>query len=211
MEEGRLLEGLRQGDEMAFVTLVEHYHSRLLRQALLYVPNRAIAEEVVQETWQGVLVGLPRFEGRASLKSWIYRILTNCAKSRGSRERRAVPFSSFAVDEETGQAEPAVAAERFRDSDLGRGHWISVPADWQDFPEERLLAQETRTMVQRAIETLPPVQRAVITLRDVEQCTSDEVCSVLEISEGNQRVLLHRARSRVRQALEQYLSQTTIP
>jgi RNA polymerase sigma-70 factor (ECF subfamily) len=209
-EEQGLLEALRRGDEAAFVALVERYQGRLLRLALLYVPNRAVAEEVVQDTWQGVLVGLDRFEGRAPLRAWIYRILLNTAKSRGRRERWAAPFSALAGDDAAGEAgEPAVEPERFRAADPWQGHWISVPDNWNEVPEERLLAEETRAEVQRAIQALPPTQRAVITLRDVEQCPPEEVCALLGLSEGNQRVLLHRARSKVRRALEAYLGHTT--
>jgi RNA polymerase sigma-70 factor (ECF subfamily) len=205
-EELRLLEGLRRGDEAAFVALVERYHLPLVRLALAYVPNRTIAEEAVQETWQGVLKGLPGFEGRSSLKTWIFRILTNRAKSWAEREARAVPFSAF-WSPEAEPAEPAVDPERFRAAEPWKDHWASLPHNWDEVPEERFLARETRACVQRAIAALPPAQREVITLRDVEQWTSEEVCSLLEISEGNQRVLLHRARAKVRRALEEYLGQ----
>jgi RNA polymerase sigma-70 factor (ECF subfamily) len=201
------VEGLRRGDEAAFVALVERYHGRMLRLARAFVPNEEVAEDVVQEAWKGALTGLARYEGRAPLKTWLFAILTNCAKTRGRREQATLPFSSLGADAESGGEEPSVEPERFRASDPGRGHWVSVPESWDDVPEARLLAQETRAAVRRAIEALPPAQRAVITLRDVEQGTSEEVCEVLQISEGNQRVLLHRARSKVRRALEQYLRQ----
>ena len=203
-----LLAALRRGDEAAFITLVERYHQRMIRLALVYVPGRAVAEEVVQDTWQGFLVGLPRFEGRASLRVWLYRILTNVARSRGRRERRSAPFSALAGDagdDPEAPGEAAVDAARFSDEGAARGHWVSAPASWDDVPEARLLAAETRAHVQRAIAALPVNQRAVITLRDVEQCSSEEVCALLGVTEGNQRVLLHRARSRVRRALEAYL------
>jgi RNA polymerase sigma-70 factor (ECF subfamily) len=199
-----LLEGLRRGDEAAFVALLDRYHAAMVRLAMAYVPNRAVAEEVAQEAWQGVLTGLSRFEGRSSLKTWIFRILTNCAKTRGEREGRAVPFSSL-WDPEADPGEPAVEPERFRAFEPWEGHWSSLPRNWDDLPEERLLAQETRACVRAAIAALPPAQREVITLRDVEQLPSEHVCDLLQISEGNQRVLLHRARSKVRRALEQYL------
>jgi RNA polymerase sigma-70 factor (ECF subfamily) len=200
-----LLDRLRRGDEAAFVALLERYHGSMVRIAMAYVPNRSVAEEVAQEAWQGVLTGLQRFEGRASLKTWIFRILTNCAKTRGEREGRAVPFSAL-WDPETDPGEPAVEPERFRTSEPWEGHWSSLPRNWDDLPEERLLAQETRACVQQAIAALPPAQREVITLRDVEQLSAEEACDLLQISEGNQRVLLHRARSKVRRVLEEYLS-----
>jgi RNA polymerase sigma-70 factor (ECF subfamily) len=204
-DDRQLLEGLRRGDEAAFVTLLERYHASMVRMALAYVPNRSVAEEVAQEAWQGVLTGLLRFEERSSLKTWIFRILTNCAKTRGEREGRTVPFSSL-WDPEADPGEPAVEPERFRASEPWDGHWISLPRAWDDLPEERLLAKETRACVQQAIAALPPAQREVITLRDVEQCSAEEACALLQISEGNQRVLLHRARSKVRRALEEYLA-----
>lgn len=206
-DELRLVEALRRGDEAAFATLIEHYHTPLLRLATIYVSSRAVAEEVVQETWLGVLQGLARFEGRSSLKTWIFRILTNRAKTRGEREGRSIPFAALeGLDAEPG--EPAVDPARFLPPDHERwpGHWVSFPQSWDDVPERRLLSQETRAQIATAIEALPPHQRTVISLRDVEGWSADEVCSVLSISESNQRVLLHRARSKVRQALERYLS-----
>lgn len=207
-DEQRLVEALRAGDERAFETLIERYHRSLLRLALMYVPSRAVAEEVVQETWLGVLQGLPRFEGRSSLKTWIFRILTNRARTRGQRESRSIPFSaawSAAADSD----EPAVEAERFLPLEhQSAGHWASRPRDWNVLPEERLLSHETHEQIQRAIDALPGSQREVITLRDVEGWSSEEVCNVLEISETNQRVLLHRARSKVRHALEHYLDRS---
>jgi RNA polymerase sigma-70 factor (ECF subfamily) len=201
-----VMAALRAGDEAAFADLVDRYHGRLVRLATVYVHNRAVAEEVAQEAWLGVLRGLDRFEGRSSLKVWVFSILTNCARSRARREGRTLPFSSFAGAAEEDGAEPAVEPERFRAADPGRGHWVSVPDNWDEVPEQRLLAAETLALVERAIAALPPTQRAVITLRDVEGCASDEVCAVLGLSEGNQRVLLHRARSRVRRALEAHLA-----
>jgi RNA polymerase sigma-70 factor (ECF subfamily) len=192
-EDAKLLELLRAGDEQAFAALVDKYGPSLLRLASLYVPSRAIAEEVVQETWLAVVTGLERFEGRSSLKTWLFRILTNKAKTRGQREARIRPFSSFAADGDT-----AVDVDRFaRD-----GHWVAPP---RGVPEERLLAGETRGVVEQAIAALPENQRAVITLRDVEGLSAEEACNVLGVSETNQRVLLHRARAKVRAALERYL------
>jgi RNA polymerase sigma-70 factor (ECF subfamily) len=172
---------------------------------MLYVPSRAVAEDVVQETWLGVLQGLARFEGRSSLKTWIFRILTNRARTRGQREGRSIPFSAV-WNPETDSTEPAVDADRFSPpGSVDAGHWVSRPRDWEALPEDRLIGQETRAQIQQAIDALPDSQREVITLRDVEGWSAEEVCNVLQISESNQRVLLHRARSKVRRALEQYL------
>jgi RNA polymerase sigma-70 factor (ECF subfamily) len=154
----------------------------------------------------GVVQGLQRFEARSSLKTWIFRILTNCAKTRGQRESRCMAFSTVWGDE-AGPLEPAVDPERFRASDPWQGHWISAPRSWDDLPEDRFLSVETQARLHAAIATLPASQQEVIRLRDVEGWGSDEVCRVLEISEANQRVLLHRARSKVRRALEQYFEQ----
>ncbi|MGH2785087.1 MAG: RNA polymerase sigma factor [Actinomycetota bacterium] len=201
-DERTLVEALRAGDEAAFMTLVERYGASMLRVARTFVPTQAVAEDVVQEAWLGVLRGLDRFEGRSSLKTWIFRILTNVAKTRGERESRSVPFSSLAGDE---TADPAVEPSRFDPPHGSQGMWAAPPASWEEIPEDRLLAGETLTKVREAIAGLPPQQRTVITLRDVEGWTSDEVRNVLEISETNQRVLLHRARSKVRRALEEYV------
>jgi RNA polymerase sigma-70 factor (ECF subfamily) len=197
------LAALRRGDEAAFARLVEQYHAQLVRFATVYVNDRDLAQEVAQETWLGVLRGLDRFEGRSSLKTWIFRICVNRARTRGGRERRIVPFSALA-----GEGEPAVEPERFHGADgPGRaGHWAAPPESWESIPEERLLSAETRAVIDAAIERLPPAQRQVILLRDVEGWPADEVCNALELSETNQRVLLHRARAKVRTALEQYLT-----
>jgi RNA polymerase sigma-70 factor (ECF subfamily) len=205
-EDSQLLAALRAGDEQAFARLVEMYHGQMLRLAQMFVRSRAVAEEVVQEAWLGVLRGLDRFEGRSSLRTWIFRIVANTAKTRGERESRSLPFSALAAEEDDG---PAVAPERFQGPD-GRfpGGWASFPEPWDEVPEQRLLSQETRALVDRTIAGLPAGQRAVITLRDVVGCSSEEVCNVLELSETNQRVLLHRARSKVRGALETYLTET---
>jgi RNA polymerase sigma-70 factor, ECF subfamily len=205
--DGALLAALRAGDEYAFVHLLDRYGGMMLRLALIYVSSRAVAEEVVQETWLAVFQGLSRFEERSSLKTWIFRILTNRAKTRGEREGRSVPFSAF-EDLESEPAEPAVAAERFLPPDHDRwpGHWSSVPQSWEALPEQQLLAQETRAYIDTIITALPATQRIVITLRDIEGLSADEVCSMLTVSESNQRVLLHRARSKVRAALEHYLT-----
>jgi RNA polymerase sigma-70 factor, ECF subfamily len=200
----RTVEALRAGDERIFRELVERYHASLIRVALMYVRTRAVAEEVVQETWIGVLRSLPRFEGRSSLRTWIFRILANQARTRARREARSVPFSSLAgVDDDS----PTVDPDRFLPAEHPAfpGHWASPPRSWGALPEEELLARETRERVLAAIDDLPGSQRMVISLRDVEGWSSEEVCDLLEISEGNQRVLLHRARAKVRGALEEYL------
>lgn len=198
------MDALRNGDEDAFVSLVERYHASLVRLAQVYVRDRAVAEEVAQEAWLGVIRGIDRFEGRSSLKTWILRILVNTAKTRAVRERRSIPFSTLMPEGE----DPAVEPERFLALDHPRwpGHWSAPPATWQGIPEERLLAGETLERITEAIAALPGNQREVITLRDVEGWSSEEVCALLEISEGNQRVLLHRARSKVRRALEDYFA-----
>jgi RNA polymerase sigma-70 factor (ECF subfamily) len=201
--DGQLVAALRAGDEEAFRTLVRDWHSSLLRVAQIFVPSRAVAEEVVQEAWLRVLGALDKFEGRSSLKTWVFRILVNTAKTRAQREGRSLPFS--ALHDPARVPEAAVDPDRFRPEDDERfpGHW-SVPP--RELPEERLLAAETRERIAAAIEALPPTQRAVISLRDVAGWSSDEVCNALDLSEVNQRVLLHRARARVRQELEDYLA-----
>lgn len=206
--EPRLLADLRRGDEDAFMGLVERHHAALLRLARVYVGDRAVAEEVVQQTWLAVLEGLARFEGRSSLKTWIFRILVNTARSRALREGRSLPFSALGGAESDAD-EPAVAPERFRPADAAEwsGGWVSFPRRWDHLPEARLLARETLTRIGDAIGALAPNQRAVIRLRDVDGCTAEEVCAILGITEANQRVLLHRARSRVRRALESYLDE----
>ena len=199
----RTLAALRAGDEEAFRTVVREWHSSLLRVAQIFVPTRAVAEEVVQETWLRVLGALDRFEGRSSLKTWVFRILVNTAKTRAQREGRSIPFSAL---QDAGRVpEAAVEPERFLPDDHPHhpGGWASPPPD---LPEERLLAGETREVIAAAIEELPASQRAVISLRDVEGWSSEEVRNALDISEVNQRVLLHRARSRVRRALEEYIA-----
>jgi len=204
-EEIGLLERLRQGDEAAFASLVDRHHGALLRLAMAYVSDRSIAEEVVQETWMGVLEGVDRFEGRSSLKTWIFRILTNKAKTRGVRESRHVSFSPLAASEDNPE-EPAVDPTRFQTTGHWAGYWVSYPQPWdENTPEKLLLSQEGTTFLEQAIEALPGKLRQIIVMRDVEGLSSDEACNILGISETNQRVLLHRARSRVRKALEKYL------
>ena len=199
--EAELVARLRAGDEQAFEALVERHYGTMIAVAQTYVKSRAVAEEVVQEAWLGVLKGLDRFEGRSSLRTWILRIVVNIAKTRGVREARSVPFASLAPEPD----EPAVEPERFRGpDDAFPGHWRAYPGDWHTLPEEALLERETLRVVLVAIDALPPAQRTVMLMRDVEGCTADEVCAALDVSDGNQRVLLHRARSRVRKALERH-------
>jgi RNA polymerase sigma-70 factor (ECF subfamily) len=202
-EDEALVAALCRGDADAFATLVDRHSPAMIRVAMAYVPTRAAAEEAVQETWIAVMRGIDGFEGRASLKTWIFRILTNVAMRSGARERRSTPFSALAEAENTG--EPAVDPDRFlpADHELFPGHWAIMPARWPT-PEEGLLAGETREVISAAIAVLPAAQRTVIALRDVEGWTSEEVREALEISAGNQRILLHRARSRVRSAIESY-------
>jgi RNA polymerase sigma-70 factor (ECF subfamily) len=202
-DESTLLEGLRARDERAFSALCDAYTPALLRVAQGYVRDRSVAEEVVQDTWLGVLNGLERFEGRSSLKTWIFKILTNTAASRGARERRTVPFSSLAATAE--EDEPSVDPERFLPPDHDRypNHWWLGPVGWQT-PEEGLLSGETRGVILDAIEQLPTAQRIAVTLRDIEGWSATEVAEALETTEGNQRVLLHRGRTKVRAALERY-------
>lgn len=203
LQDGDLLARLRTGDEDAFMELVDRYGPLMLRIALSHVSSRAVAEEVVQEAWLGVLKSLGRFEGRSSLKTWILRIVANQARTRGARERRSVPLSALAGED----GEPAVDPARFRPSDdpLYPGGWTLPPHSWAGLPEERLLAGETLQLVREAIERLPPRQQEVILLRDVVGWEAAEVCDALGVSEGNERVLLHRARSKVRSRLEAYL------
>ncbi|MEA2425722.1 MAG: hypothetical protein QOH13_2132 [Thermoleophilaceae bacterium] len=171
-----------------------------MRMARMYVRDRQVAEEVVQDTWIAVLRGIDRFESRSSLKTWVYRIVMNTAKTRAQREARSIPFSAAA-----GGDEPSVDPDRFLGPDQRwPGGWALGPTEWPT-PEEELLSGETREVIMRAIDELPEAQKTVITMRDVEGIPADEVASALEISEGNQRVLLHRARSKVRRAIESHL------
>ena len=197
----QLVDALRRGDESAFAGLVERYSPTLLRVARMYVSTDAVAEEVVQDTWIGVLNGIERFERRSSLRTWIFKILTNTAKTRGEREARSIPFSSAPGQRD----EVSVDPDRFLPADHEkRGQWTLGPTRWET-PEESLLSGETRAVILDAIDRLPPAQREVITLRDIEGWSSQEVCNALELGETNQRVLLHRARSKVRGAIERHL------
>jgi RNA polymerase sigma-70 factor, ECF subfamily len=199
----QLVAGLCAGDEQVIAGLVDLHSDAMLRVAMRYVPSRAVAEEVVQETWIAVMRGIDGFQGRSSLKTWIFRILTNTALRGGSRERRSMPFAAIAAAEDSDA--PSVDPDRFLPADHERfpGHWLLAPAPWPT-PEEGLLSGETRAVIVAAIDELPKAQRTVIALRDIEGWSSEEVCDALEISPGNQRILLHRARTRVRTAIEDY-------
>lgn len=193
----RLVERLLAGDEREFERLVGKLHGALVRLARAFASAPGAAEEVAQETWLAVLRGLSGFEGRSSLKTWIFRILVNQARTRGVRNGRSVTFSELADPDEG--ATPAEDPTRFSPS----GQWLRPPEPWDvRTPEDILLRDEAVTALRQAIDALPPSQRAVVMLRDIEGLSSDEVCSILQISETNQRVLLHRGRSRLRRVLE---------
>ena len=203
--EAVLLSRLRQGDEGAFNELVTHHHGALVRTAMGYVADRDVAEEVVQDTWMAVIEGLDRFEGRSSLRTWIFGIMIHKAKDRGVREKRHVNFSSFeSVDEE---GEEAVDPSRFHQSGEWAGHWAFPPQRWDDQTPEKLLAsQQAVNAMNHAIEALPKNLKEVLILRDVEGIEAKEVCGILKITETNLYVRLHRARERVRQTVETYLA-----
>ncbi len=193
-----LVKALAARDADAFAYLLDRYHSTLVRLAQQYVPSRAVADEVVQETWLAVIDGIDRFEQRSSLKTWLFRILVNIARSHGVKENRSIPFATTAVLEE----EPAVDPRRFRRGLRARGAWKRPPQPWSE-PEQRAVDAETLETIRSAIDRLPPDQREVITMRDLLGWSAAEVCDALEVSDANQRVLLHRARSKVRASLEQ--------
>jgi RNA polymerase sigma-70 factor, ECF subfamily len=202
--ETELLLRLRRGDEAAFAQIVDGWSPVLLRVARSFVSTDASAQEIVQETWLAVVRGLDRFEGRSSLKTWVFRILTNLGKTRGVREARSVPLSSLSPADSSG---PTVDPGRFRGpDDEWPNHWtpVSSPRPWEPSPEDAAVAGEIRGEVARALTGLPERQRMVVALRDVHGMTSDEVCAALTISAANQRVLLHRGRARMRVALEDY-------
>jgi RNA polymerase sigma-70 factor (ECF subfamily) len=201
-QEADLIKRLRAGDERAFEEAVESFYPAMIAVARGYVRSRAVADEVVQDAWLGVMRGLEGFEGRSSLKVWVLQIVANIARSQAVREARSVPFSSFKLEDD----EPLVDPARFHPAgDRFPGHWRWYPTDWRTLPEAKLLATETLELVQRAIEELSEAQRVVITMRDVAGCTAAEVCETLDITEGNQRVLLHRARVKVRAKLERHI------
>lgn len=199
-DEAALIAALRAGSETAFEGLISQYHGALSRLAYVYLHDARLVEEVLQETWIAVLRGLDKFEGRSSLKTWIFSILVNRAKTLAQREDR---YTSLVTEDE---GEDLLEGRFFPADHEYANEWISIPRSWGDIPEERLLSAETLAVIRRTIEALPPNQREVITLRDIEEWPSEDICNVLGVTETNQRVLLHRARSKVRLALEQYLN-----
>jgi RNA polymerase sigma-70 factor (ECF subfamily) len=199
-DDAALVTRLRAGDEETFAALVDSWSGWMLRLARQHVPTPSVAEEVVQETWLALLEGLHRFRGEASLRTWVYRILVNQAKRRGIRERRTVPFASLASEDDG----PAVDPARFQGAgEPHPGGWRELPDEW---PEQVALTREVREVVTVALTELPPRQRVVVALRDLDGHTADEVCDLLDISAGNQRVLLHRGRAVVRAHLERYFA-----
>ena len=195
------LEALRAGDEAAFQSLIQRYHGPMLRLAMNYVGDRGVAEDVVQESWLTCLRSLDRFEGRSSLKTWLFGILVNVARARRRKESRILPFASFWRRDDSDSHRPTVDRSRFGSD----GMWSNGPQSWDNVPESRVLGAETLQHVRSAIDTLPPKQREVILLRDVAGFDGGEVCALLGISPANERVRLHRARATVRQKLEDYL------
>lgn len=203
-DEAVLVAALRAGDDQAFSSLLDRYYDTMLRVARLHVASREAAEDVVQETFLGVIQGIDRFEARSSFRTWMFRILVNRAKTRGQREGRTRPFSSFASELEPGG--PSVDPDRFVAEGRWAGFW-AVPPAAQHLPEARVLASEVGDQLAAAIDALPPAQRLVLTLRDVNGLSSTEACDLLDITEANQRVLLHRGRTKVRASLESYLDE----
>lgn len=195
------VQALRRGDELAYRTVVSEYHPTLFRLAMIYSPSSAIAEETVQETWVAVLRGLDGFAGRSSLRTWVCRILVNVARRRAGIESRSLPFSDLDGDDFT-----AVSPDLFFKDGPWPGHWNHERDEWSRLPEDKLLSQELQDVVSAAIAQLPQSQQEVITLRDIEGWTAAEVLELLDIEDGHQRVLLHRARSKVRNALQDYLA-----
>lgn len=192
-DDAGLVARLRAGDEAAFVALVQRYHASMVRFAATFVPSRAVAEEVVQDSWVALLAGIDRFEERSSLKTWLFRIVANRGRTSGAKERRETPAGAG--------AEPAVPASRFATG----GAWAVPPVDWTDAVDERLDARQAAAVIARHLDDLAPAQRRVVIMRDVEDLGAEDVCRILDISEANQRVLLHRGRSKLRAALEQEL------
>jgi RNA polymerase sigma-70 factor (ECF subfamily) len=196
---------LRAGDEQAFADLVDELTPSLMRVALMHVATREVAEDVIADTWLGVIKGIDRFEGRSALRTWIFQIVLNIARTRGKREKRTLPFASLRRRAEEGRDEPAVDADRFQGRDGPQpGGWARPPQEWQG-ADAKLESNELRDVLLGAIAALPPRQRDVIALRDIQGYSAEEARNVLDLSETNQRVLLHRARSKVRTALEAYM------
>ena len=205
-EDTALVRALRAGDEAAFATLVRTHGPAMLRLAMSHVRNRAVAQEVVQDAWLGILQSLPRFEERSSLRTWMFRIVRNRAISRARTEGRSIPASALGGDDDDA---PAVDPGRFLplDDPENPGAWRSAPPRWDGIPEDRLLSAETREVVMSVVDALPPGQRTVLVLRDIEGWSPQEVAALLDVSDVHQRVLLHRARAKVRTALESYLQE----
>jgi RNA polymerase sigma-70 factor (ECF subfamily) len=198
---------LRAGDETTFRDLFQRSFPVMKRVARGYVASEAVAEEVVQDTWTAVLTGIDRFQGRSALGTWVFSILIHQAKNHSARERRSQPLSALVPD---GAEEPAVDPDRFQtDDDAWPGHWATPPRPWQK-PERRLLSLEARERLRDALGQLPDRQRLIVGLRDVEGLSAEEVCGLLELSQENQRVLLHRGRSRLRSVLEAYVDQADV-
>jgi RNA polymerase sigma-70 factor (ECF subfamily) len=206
--EEQLLTELRNGDEDAFRVLVRRHTPSMTRVAMAFVSRRVVADEVVQETWLNVVRSLDAFQARSSLRTWIYAILSNCARRRAEQEQRLVPLSELAASEASGN-ELGVSRDRFFDSGRWAGMWSTAVTRWEDLPENRVVSSELRVTLLEAIDTLPRMQRAVITLRDIEGWSTEEVCNFLGLADGNQRILLHRARASVRRAIERYLREGT--
>ncbi len=199
--DGELIDALLAGDERAFRAILRAWSSGLRRLARSFVRSDDVADEVVQDTWRAVLTGLPRFQRRSSLKTWVFTIVANRARTRAVREARTLPMSALGSPDSDGG--PAVAPDRFASG----GGWISPPSSWDvDSPESLFLAREGAALIEEVLATIPPMQRAVVLLRDVEGVSSKDACNLLEISESNQRVLLHRGRARLRAALENHLA-----
>ncbi len=202
--ERALVQALAAGDERAFNEVVGRYHRSLVRLARNYVRSEAVAEEVAQDAWCAVVTGIERFEGRSSFKTWLFSIVVNKARTRGERERRSTPMSAFATPDED-EAPPAIE-DRF----AADGHWSTPPRPWAD-PERRATSLELRAELREALNELPERQRLVVTLRDVEGLEAEEVCRLLDLSAGNERVLLHRGRARLRAALERAVDSAALP
>jgi RNA polymerase sigma-70 factor (ECF subfamily) len=197
------LQAIREGSEAAFLSLVERYQPGLVRLACRWSRGGADAEDLVQETWLVMLQSLDRFEGRSSLRAWLCGILVNLGRARSRKSARLVPMSSLRGSDDPDAIEPAIDPARFwPEGHPWAGHWCAWPNPWPDSPEQRTLGGELRELLQRAIDDLPPLQAEVLVLRDVEGLTGPEVCDVLGVGDAHERVLLHRARSKVRAALE---------
>lgn len=206
-QERLLVQRLLDGDEATFTALVECYHESMIRLARTFVRDPGAAEEVVQEAWVGVIKGLASFKGNSSIKSWIFAITVNKAKTRGKREARSVPFSALVQDEVSG-VHPAVDPDRFLGPEAQwPGHWMQPPRPWGDNPEVRLLQADAMAQLRSVLDRLPPAQRSVVTLKDVAGLDPESICNELGITETNMRVLLHRARSRIRGELERYFDE----